>query len=470
MNQLISYDRWRKTWRSFSLRPLLLLLLLVSALTSLSPQVPVRAEAPMGEASQAEAPKDAVSQTQGLAGATFRNWVSYYGPGRGRIDTLSEFDLLDIELDPVAANYTRAEVSTLRSRLNPRGGKVLSYLNIGACETFRYFWDRRDANGRQVGCQAFQLAPYEGFPGEFWMDVRNPGFQDLIVGVVARGLVDMGADGFYLDNLDNFLMPLPGTTITERKQGVTDILRRLRQTYPDRYIVAQNGLYTLGTEPNADNVLYWPDARNGGIPAYTYVDAEAHEDVNSYPECPTRRVCRQTVMAALADLRNRGRPIFLLDYTGNQATAQRYYHQTICDGFLPYVADRSLQSIKRWDVTPPPAPDELTARTEGSRVLLTWQAAESCSPPYDDDFGVTSYRVFRDGVLIGQTYLTGGAAPFSSFVDESAPAGVRRYSVTAVDTGPGESTATAVTISVVPRPTVHSAYLPVVFRNRTVAR
>jgi len=78
----------------------------------------------------------------------------------------------------------------------------------------------------------------------------------------------------------------------------------------------------------------------------------------------------------------------------------------------------------------------------GTTVRLSWNEAQSCSRPYDDDYGVTTYRVYRDHDLIGQTYLLNGRERFISFTDENAPPGDHTYAVSAIDTGLHESAQT----------------------------
>ena len=50
------------------------------------------------------------------------------------------FRLINIDADPTAGNFTRADIATLRA-----GGRntVLSYLNVGACERYRSTGERR---------------------------------------------------------------------------------------------------------------------------------------------------------------------------------------------------------------------------------------------------------------------------------------------------------------------------------------
>src|SRR3954467_3158469 len=67
-------------------------------------------------------------------------WVSFYGTARQIGDlrrVAGAFRLLNIDADPPAGNFTRADIETLRA-----GGRntVLSYLNVGACERYRSYW------------------------------------------------------------------------------------------------------------------------------------------------------------------------------------------------------------------------------------------------------------------------------------------------------------------------------------------
>jgi cysteinyl-tRNA synthetase len=373
----------------------------------------------------------------------FRNWITYYG--RDQVDELSSFDLINLDLEPHLAAYSADEVALLRSRIGPRGGKVLSYLNIGACENTRGYWSHLDERGRQVGCEAFRLAPYRGYPGEFWMDVRKRAYHDLIVNVAASALVERGVDGFVLDNLDNYQAPLRGASMAERKQGIADIIRRLRARYPDKLIVVLNGIYALGSDDESDNVLFWPDRHNADVPVYRYVDLELHEDVNSYPDCPVRgEYCRQDMMAALAELQREGIPVLLLDYASEPSVARLYYRRTICAGFLPYVTSESLDVIRQWDRVPPRPPARGTSRRAGGEVVLSWQPADACAAPDGDgeEYGTTSYRVYRDGSVIGETYLLDGPQQLTVFRDRDAPPGDHEYAVSAISTGLQESTRT----------------------------
>jgi cysteinyl-tRNA synthetase len=130
-------------------------------------------------------------------------WVSFYGTSRqmgdlGRV--AAAFRLINIDADPTAGNFTRADIATLRA-----GGRntVLSYLNVGACERYRSYW--RTAPPGLIPCganQAAQIAAYHRFPKEVWMNPGNADYRRLIVEHVAPRLAATGVDGFFIDNLE----------------------------------------------------------------------------------------------------------------------------------------------------------------------------------------------------------------------------------------------------------------------------
>src|SRR5256885_168998 len=82
------------------------------------------------------------------------------------------------------------------------GGKnrVISYLDVGSCESFRSYWSTAPAPLKSCNANtAAKLGPYAGFPNEQWMNPANVDYQDLIVKHVAARLAATGVDGFFLD-------------------------------------------------------------------------------------------------------------------------------------------------------------------------------------------------------------------------------------------------------------------------------
>lgn len=77
-----------------------------------------------------------------------------------------------------------------------RGVHVWDYLNIGALESERNYAYKYNN---------LRLAPYEGWDGEYWVDVTSPKWQWHIV-ELARQQRAKGCTGVYLDNTDIYYM------------------------------------------------------------------------------------------------------------------------------------------------------------------------------------------------------------------------------------------------------------------------
>src|SRR5947208_2151913 len=103
------------------------------------------------------------------------------------------------------------------------------------------------------------------------MNVGNADYQKLMVDFVAARLAAMGVDGFFLDNLE---IVEHGTATTNGPcdaacaQGGLDLVRKLRERFPELLIVMQNAtsdVTRLGT--------------TGGVAFPSLLDGISHEEV-----------------------------------------------------------------------------------------------------------------------------------------------------------------------------------------------
>jgi hypothetical protein len=113
----------------------------------------------------------------------------FLGVNPEQINLLKGYDTVVID----AAYFTKEEIETIR--LNG-AKKIYSYLNIGSIETFREGYDT---------LKACVLAPYDNWPGEFWVDVSRPEWQTFIE-QSAKMLAEKDVDGFFLDNADVYYL------------------------------------------------------------------------------------------------------------------------------------------------------------------------------------------------------------------------------------------------------------------------
>ena len=97
----------------------------------------------------------------------------------------SGYDLVVID----AQAFSAEDIAGLKAN----GATVLSYLNIGALEQWRPYYEEMST---------YSLGSMEGWPDEVWMDVSNPDWQSYVANTLASQLCEKGIDGFFVDNSD----------------------------------------------------------------------------------------------------------------------------------------------------------------------------------------------------------------------------------------------------------------------------
>lgn len=251
----------------------------------------------------------------------------------------SRFRVIDIDADPGMGNFTRDQILNLKA-----GGKnrVLSYFNLGSCERFRSYW--AEVPPGLVSCGANTAAhrgTYNGFPDEVWMDVGNADYQKLLIDYVAPRLVEQGIDGFYFDNLEiveHGAATTNGPCDASCAQGGLDLVRRLRERFPDLLFVMQNATGEVTRR-----------GRTGGLPFPALLDGISHEEV--YAPRVDYNAQAELLAWATLELRPRGRAFWIAteDYVSNcgaVSAARTAYERSRANGFFPYAADRSAgQSV-----------------------------------------------------------------------------------------------------------------------------
>lgn len=264
-------------------------------------------------------------------------WVSFYGSSAQMGDlnkVAGRFRIINLDADPDGGNFTPAEITQLKA-----GGtnRVISYLNLGSCESFRSYWNSVPSGF--ISCKAntvAQLGPYGGYPDEIWMDLGNADYQHLILDYVAPRLVAQGVDGFFLDNLE-LIEHAPGDSngpcTPSCRQGGLDLVRRLRDSYPNLLIVMQNAtgdVTRLGT--------------TGGRSFAALLDGISHEEVYA----PVPDPLAESQLQAWKNLNLMpGEKAFWIateDYVGNcsnTTAAQAAYTSSRGQGFSPYATDAS---------------------------------------------------------------------------------------------------------------------------------
>ncbi len=132
----------------------------------------------------------------------------FLGINRGEISKLDEYQLVVIE----PTEFTKEDINILHAE----GKKVYAYLNIGAIEDYRpYYEDFEDIS----------LSEYENWEDERWVDVSSKDWQQFILDDLAKNYIEMGFDGFFLDNADVYYH----YPTEESFEGLLNILKGLRE-------------------------------------------------------------------------------------------------------------------------------------------------------------------------------------------------------------------------------------------------
>ena len=262
-------------------------------------------------------------------------WVSFYGPASG-IDlakVAARFRIINIDADPGAGNFTNAQLQTLRA-----GGqnRVISYLDVGSCETYRSYWSKCVATGALT-------TTYDGYPDEKWANLSNAAYQSLIVDDVAAALAARGVDGFFLDNMEvveHGASTTNGPCNAACAQGGLDLVWRLRQRFPDKLIVMQNatGSFTRSGTTH-------------GVPYRSLLDGISHEEV--YSNGGDEHARSEMLAWKALGLTVNARPFWLAveDYAGacsssRKSAAAAFTAKAQADGLSSYVTDQSGQQQK----------------------------------------------------------------------------------------------------------------------------
>lgn len=167
-------------------------------------------------------------------------WMVYYGSSKNlNLDQLAQkFRIIIIDADPHLGAFSASQIDKLRAN---KQNRVLSYLNIGACENFRSYWkeDIVKPNSKNVfkSCKSSNatLGPYNGFNDEVWMNPANTDYQELILDYVSVQLQDQHVDGFFFDNLG--IIENQELCDAACQKGGLELVYKLRAKYPSLLFV-----------------------------------------------------------------------------------------------------------------------------------------------------------------------------------------------------------------------------------------
>ena len=228
----------------------------------------------------------------------------------GKLEELEEYETVVID----AQYYDIDEITAFKQK----GHTVYSYINIGALEDFRDYYDRYSD---------LALGEYEHWDEEVWVDVTDKAWRDFIIDELAPSLIDKGIDGFFVDNCDvYYLYPVDGIL-----KGVADILSGLKGM-SDKVVINGGDVFL---DTYCDIGGNWKDLISGINQESVFTKILWDEDeFSKASEDDTEYFCDYLERYA-----SQGADIYLLEYTKDERLEEKIRsYCELCD-YHCYISD-----------------------------------------------------------------------------------------------------------------------------------
>lgn len=204
--------------------------------------------------------------------------------------------------------------------LHRAGKTVYGYLNIGAIERHRPYYER---------FENLTLGDYENWPEERWVDVSDSNWQAFLVDELGREYAKKGLDGFFLDNCDVYSHYQTDATF----QGLSEILKGLKK-YEIPLIVNGGSDFVFRQLEEAENAK--TEILMDGInqeTVFTSIDFK-NKSYGAQQEAETRYL-----MDYLEKAKMNGLSVYLLEYGAEPELSQKIDAYCKENGFLWYNAE-----------------------------------------------------------------------------------------------------------------------------------
>ena len=225
------------------------------------------------------------------------------------MDRITEYQTVVID----AQYFSKKDIAYLKKQ----GCTVYSYINIGAIENFREYYDEYSN---------LALGDYENWEEEKWVDVSSTVWQNFLVSL-AEELLDKSIDGFFVDNCDVYYVYHTDDVF----EGLTTILEHLMEygkpviinggdTYVMEYETREGSIQRIMTGVNQECVFSRINFKKGSFSAKKNIDREYFQD---YIETCDRQGC----------------DVYLIEYTTDCKLRRKIKKYCKKKGFHYYISD-----------------------------------------------------------------------------------------------------------------------------------
>lgn len=115
----------------------------------------------------------------------------------------TNYDVVIIDLFFKGNQLSYGDVESLKTKKNGAKRLVISYMNIGSAEKYRYYWK----DTWKVHKPAWLKKEYDGYPDEIWVEFWKSEWQEIIYNnsdSYLKRVLKSGFDGVYLDNVEAY--------------------------------------------------------------------------------------------------------------------------------------------------------------------------------------------------------------------------------------------------------------------------
>ena len=264
-------------------------------------------------------------------------------------DTLAAapYDMLVIDYSrdgKAALALTPEQVDKIRIKPDGERRIVLAYLSIGEAETYRYYWKWYWRWFFGVFAPRWLGGENPEWPGNYSVRYWQEGWQKIIFGGedgYLERIVKAGFDGVYLDRVDAYV-----DMAMEKRNArglmiafVKALAAHARALKPGFLIVPQNA-----------EALLTDASYRAVIDGLGTEDLLFGDDVNKQPNEP-KSIASNVVRLKL--LTADGKPVFVVEYLDAPQEIERARRRLEHYGFIPYFADRPLDSMRIGDLPDP---------------------------------------------------------------------------------------------------------------------
>ena len=244
----------------------------------------------------------------GCAVKSSREYGVFLGINSEQKERLRDYRIVVIE----PSEFNADQISKLRKS----GKKVYGYLNIGAIEKYRPYYNRfKDKT----------LDSYKEWPNERWVDVSDAEWQRFVVDELGKKYSEMGFDGFFIDNADVYHHYHTDSTF----KGLCSILKGLKSYKLSILINGGDVFVSRCMDEKIANTLF--DGINQET-VFTDIDFER----KSYGKQAVKET--RYFKEYLSRVKKNGLSVYLLEYGADASLAKEIDNYCKRNGFCWYNA------------------------------------------------------------------------------------------------------------------------------------